>query len=529
MLNGSINNFFTKWRYVIYFIVTGLLAFSTRLSFLIPDSNNLFHEGEYTGLLWNMREYYEGVLAFPLIIHGAMDYIPAIISLFLHGSENIIVGTRGINTIITWICWIIFLDLCYTFVSKNSNRLFYSLVSFCILFLLTPSLHQAAITVQQAFIGTRDLFLLATTLCFAKYWFELSHEKNSLLLIGGGVFATASLFWSYDRGLIALAFFTINFLGLIYQKKYLDTLYSLIGVLLTSIVISKTNIFGSFQDNFVNIYYWIKNAAEVFGTGTIYNSSGLTDISMIITTFSLLLFCLASIIMLFAKNSPFDKNHVFIMIGMIAIQILLLKTVLNRPGMPRTSWAIWPSILFLLYYLSNEFSNGLNIKINISNLNKKINFKSKIYILMACFIIFVMNGSSFNIINYGSFAKNIIKPKLDSMIVSSDVMKLSKYLANSSDRCIFGWVNEGIISMLTKKSFCTKYQYAIYVSNNEEEKFLQDLKNNSPKNIVFDNSESFTMNLDDKKMSQRLPRINQYIKDNYKNSITIGTYIVVSK
>ena len=53
-----------------------------------------------------MLAFYNNSIEFPLLIHGAMDYIPSIAASGIYGDNPVIVGTRAINTILVWLCWI---------------------------------------------------------------------------------------------------------------------------------------------------------------------------------------------------------------------------------------------------------------------------------------------------------------------------------------------------------------------------------------------------------------------------------------
>ncbi len=156
-----------KYRYAVFCVLAGFVAFSTQISHSIVDSLYLFHEGEYVGLLWNMRSYLNGQVAFPLLIHGCMDYLPSMIAQYIYGDDRIIVGTRAINTVIVWVCWVLFLDICYQLTSKSNQRLFWMSVATILFLIISPKLNTQALMVQEAFINVRDLFLVITVWCFA--------------------------------------------------------------------------------------------------------------------------------------------------------------------------------------------------------------------------------------------------------------------------------------------------------------------------------------------------------------------------
>ena len=130
---------------------------------------------------------------------------------------------------------------------------------------------------------------------------------------------------------------------------------------------------------------------------------------------------------------------------------------------------------------------------------------------------------------YGSFIKNILKPKLDTEIVSTEVINLSVVISQYPDKCFFGWVNEGVIALMAKKRFCTQYPYATYVSKADEIKLLQQIKSDSPNAIVYDITGNSMANIDGRSMESRLPIVNKFIQDNYPNRQQVGRYLVLSK
>jgi hypothetical protein len=135
-----------KHRYLFFCAIAGFFAFSTNISHPILDSLYLFHEGEYVGLLWNMRSFYNGEISFPLLIHGAMDYIPAIVASFIYGDDHVIVGTRAINTIAVWISWLLFLDLSYLLTYKINGHAIWVAIAIAIFIAFAPALHTQALT-----------------------------------------------------------------------------------------------------------------------------------------------------------------------------------------------------------------------------------------------------------------------------------------------------------------------------------------------------------------------------------------------
>jgi len=514
-----------KNRYLFFCFVAGIVAFSTNLTNQLFDSNSLFHEGEYVGLLWGMRSYYAGATEFPLLIHGAMDYIPSLLASFIYGDSHVIVGTRVINTIIVWICWVFFLDLCYQLIAASSQRKLWMLVTLFIFFVVSPPLFSTALVVEQSFIGSRDLFILMAVWSFSKYTNSTTNFATLIYLSFGSASAVTALFWSYDRGVMSLVFFAAILSSSILNKKPSHALIASFIALCSLLLIEYSNFLGSFVSNLNNVTYWIKYSAEIWGKG--FNEF---PIAMKMTIINLVVFCLlsTSIIVINIKDKS-DEAIRFILIGLILIQILLLKTALNRPGVTRLSWVLWPSIIMMLYSGSRLFSE-LNLSIQVvykkmgsmDFLKKK---KTKI-VFIGTSILFVLYLTP-SFLPYAAFAKNLVKPKINAEVVSEEVVKVGSVLKQHGVECFLGWSNEGVISVMAEKRFCTAYPYAIYVSRNAEVSLLEQIKKESPSVVAF-NPDAWAMNID-RSMALRLPQVSQYIQENYPKIEKIDGYWILSK
>lgn len=222
---------------------------------------------------------------------------------------------------------------------------------------------------------------------------------------------------------------------------------------------------------------------------------------------------------------------VFIIIGIVIIQVIFLKSIFNSVYFNRIYFGIWPLILLMLHFGPKLFTfptAKFQIKVDTSKLfrftNTSISHIAYNVSLICLFALMVMPIFFL----YGSFLKNIIIPKKDVNIVSSEINNLSKLLRDINIECFFGWTNEGVIALMTKKRYCTKYPYAIWASENKETELLNQLINESPKAIVFDSSR-WSMNIDNRPMASRLPAINQFILKNYPTKQSVGSYVIAIK
>jgi hypothetical protein len=211
----KINTLIERHGHILLFcLISAFMVFSAKVTYRLVDT---FHEGEYLGLLWHMRAYYMGVVEFPLLIHGAMDYIPSIVASLIYGDERVIVGTRIIYMIICGVVWVFFLDICNTIIPKSSQHTSWIIVAAFILILFLPSFGSNSLSFLWAFVGIRDFFLLFVIWNFSKY--SASQTTKLTYLIFGSFSATAGIFWCYDRGILSIVFLCIIFIGTVFNKK----------------------------------------------------------------------------------------------------------------------------------------------------------------------------------------------------------------------------------------------------------------------------------------------------------------------
>ncbi len=171
------------------FILTPvLLALSVSLNASLTDS---FHEGEYLGNLTAVQQYYlDG--KFPVLVHGAMDFIPAAIARTLSDERSAIVGTRLVNVLIVAVAWILFIEVARRLLGRSSRVL---LLIFIFSFLwIAASSGTNPVALQQAFVGVRDVFLMSSIL-FAVMGIgaEKSNMKMLLLSLAGGGLRSRSI------------------------------------------------------------------------------------------------------------------------------------------------------------------------------------------------------------------------------------------------------------------------------------------------------------------------------------------------
>ena len=515
-----------SWRNYIFIILLMpfAIAFSTTINVSLTDT---FHEGEYVGFLWHMRDYYKGITAFPLFVHGGIDYIPSLCAAFIYGDDRIIVGTRIINALLVYVLWVLFLDLCYTLTPKSSRNTYWLLAIATVFIILAAPFNSHPLNLSQGFLGVRNFFLFLSVWGITKHYFSPKQYSSIIYLVLGASSTVPALFWCYDRGVTAAAFIVVIAMGMLVRKNIINFLVVTFSILLCLFLLEQTVLMGTVKENINNIAYWVRNSAEI---NTVPPHS-MKYLLGCVGALTLVIFSAAaayvSYLQKFTRDGEKESQWPLIS-GLLVIQLLTVKSILlNRADLDRSFSGCWPSILLMFYFGPNLFK--LPELPSFSNYNSsrfKSNTISHLAYKVACtcllsFLIFC----SPPMLNYAIFSKMLVTSKPDAEIVSPEINMLSDTLNEINPECYFGWTNEGVIALMTKKRFCTDTPLLHYVARNSEAEVLRQLKRELPKAIVY-NSPSWSM-LINQHMSDRFPAINQFILANYPKKQSVGIFTVV--
>lgn len=480
-----------------------------------------FHEGEYVGLVWHMAAYYAGNASFPLLIHGGMDFIPSLLARIVYGDDRVIVGTRVVNSLIVIVAWSFFLDLCWRLTIKSKKYTIWMIVP--ILFILLASRQwESALELHHAFIGPRDLFLILSLWALVSYEQCLSEKARVSHII---VITAASIFgiyWSYDRGVMALLVYTVFAFSILHRKIKFDATLSFVTAIMLLTILEYSKLAGSIFDALSNIVYWIKNGKEVWQNYKLYPIS----LQPLMLPFALV--ATTPLVLYAIKKDLLKKQNGLILVValLIVIEILLIKTIFNRPGLPRTTWGLWP-LIALFIYGGSRFFHPAQIDFSSANNQAKQDGPQLLLVLIPAFILIIAISIYYsffpNFSLFGAFIDNARYSKRDINMVSNDVRKISVAMALLKPGCAFGWTNEGVIPLLAHLPLCTRFSYAVYSANSYQQNIISELSSKNPSALVFD-TPSWSIKIDNKPMSDRLPDVFGYILKKYPHEVRIGAY-----
>lgn len=332
-----------RWIKIIVFLFSPiLLALSVNINQELTDS---FHEGEYLGNIWAIRDYYLNTRTFPVLVHGAMDFIPSLISLEIWGSDRGIVYTRLINVLATALGWILYISAARSLL--GDGKTFIVALFMYSFFWMAASSGIQPLGLQQAFIGTRDVFLVAS-IFFSIRGVDAKNEIRKILLLcfAGGA-AAVSLYWSYDRGIMATVFIGVLILFFLLVRRGAEAGAVFSGYIFCFLLVSFSGIAGTAGENLSNILYWIRYTGEIWYMPVelrmlvIYWGGGIAIFAGFVTGYAL-----------FKIYASQFKKIDHIIFGLIAVQVLFLLKLFSLPT-SNSFYFVWPSVLIFLAIQSN--------------------------------------------------------------------------------------------------------------------------------------------------------------------------------
>jgi len=441
--------------------------------------------------------------------YGAIGNNIALIYSKFFGNYSIGINRFG-GAFLTLLNKILLILICLKIVvnlSLDKGRLLFFII-FSLLTLTLTSYHYANVTPfhYRLFIYLLFFLLLINIL--------MSKKPKIILLIILGIFSLISALFYIDIGayINATLFFAVIFL--IFQKKYVYSIFIILGILASWIcfilILPIDEIMEfSFQFSFitsVSDYLLGIEYPQPFSNKSTRYTKAL--IFIIISGIFVINF-------LFNKDLKINyRTKVFLIFAFIS-SIILFKSGLMRSDGPHIKYSSGFYMLIIFFSLTYCVFLYLQKKEFFNRLENLIFEKKIVFILMLSFSFLVIQSENiFNIKNVFNFNKNIF-----SLTKSPDNQFLSKkYLTfisefkkiSEKDSCVQQFTDDNALPYFLNKPTCTQFYYnAHIISNWTEDKFLEQLKEASPSFIVYRSNINWFKNLNN------APKADKFILDNY--------------
>lgn len=495
-----------------------------------------FHHGEYFTSAISL--FNDSALNFyPLVIHGALDFLPALLAERIFGPENYFLPTYAVYKVLNFISAVYLVLIAYKLIKHKNNQS--SLIA--LTFILAPSL-----------VGYRDLFLLIAFhffLCIL----DVRYRVNRSILFHSlfGFIVGLGLFWSYDRGIagaISLGIATISLL-----PKYRQPVISLVSFVIT--------VFG--MGLFFDVFSFEKYLSDVL---TLIQTSGkwgygLQKVPVFLTLFTLilnfyLLFILLNESLRAVKFS--DKLPMLICLGLLSL--FMVKIGVNRADLEHIYMSLWIPLLTSFYLHEKTtsvtrlstlfalilFSLGLCLTIfyksypalivsalpvftltrfRNENLEKFTKFLPRLLIFV-CFVL--ITATFFKKDGQYIWLKSLSTLPSNRSSSTEGVIWASDRLKESRVECVFDLSNNGTINGLLHLPSCSRFTYPIYAGSQHENILISDLSAALPAAIVY-SSTYWSYNIDGQDMKIRFPKLDEFIVEKYTNEVCNHGYCIRHK
>jgi len=472
----------------------------------------------------------------PLTIHGAWDFIPAILTRQLAGEQGYLYPAIYLTrSILPGISALIFLFFLFRLLKDRKGLAVLAFLSLAAI--AAPSL-----------VGIRDLFLLMS--CWSLYEFLNSANRAYAIKSAAVLVLTTSVgaIWSFDRGIVSIVtvISTLIVAGYISRKgHYIAICLLTLAAVLLVVLISKGT--GT-MDYLANVLFLTKTSSQwryPLSPGTAARSA-LAVIFVLCTLGAT------------QKGRQGLANPGFapFWLGMSVCSIMMSRVGINRADMGHILMAMWAPMILSAYsfgiksehkqasgyiklimigvvvsyaslfyaaidksftVLAIAFSASLLWSNSIADAKSVRLFLASLTIWTVCISILVP------LRNIASTAKGVANGKITtpveyalngipfSRVGDSGNQWAANIIRNSGSECILDMTNSGIINAGAGMPTCTSLSYLVYATSPYEQDILKEVKAAKLNTIVY-STENWQYNIDGRDMKERFPLLDSYLK-----------------
>ena len=507
----SSNRFFREMTNVAIYgmLATILISLILKITFKDPGlvMTDYFHDGERLAFL-GMSSGFEDLFSSSVFIHGLSNNIIPIALAEIFFPDNTIAGFRIIIICQHFLSYLALYLLMLSVLKTMDLKFNIPLFSLFLLGVIT------LVGGPLLYVGPKDLFLLY--MLAAIFGFIANYDSRFGFFCGllAGVLVVLSLLYTFNRALYGMAFFLIMsgvFIGF-GRKIYKTWFFSAgLGVLLGCLMI--ISLFGSnvLEDLAFTYFYWIENAKLIWGRIPPLITSPEILMAWLITLL-LMIFGATSIIVLFALTSDgrlknYNSKYKLTLIGLFIFAPIFVRDFVDRFYFGKVTDSAFPILLLAMMILASQFRY-----LQVSS--KNLQLMSYLKFGFIFFLSSALATQSAVILSKYNSALNLN----NDMLIESDYEKaLEELLVLTADQdCFYTMTSEGAWYYFLDKPSCSNFPIVTYArSNKSQNNVIDDLKNKSPKFILFSNR-GWSNNIDNVSVFSANNLVMRYLLSNYE-------------
>ena len=455
-------------------------------------------------------------------IHGFSDIFYPLIFWKLTGLETIGSGRLFfffLNILIKFLCLILSYQL-IKFSNVKNKTIFFIIFS---LILLSFSDYQ--VPINFSLFSYRDIYIIFYLIFLTKLF---TSEKISLITkFFLGSIPPFALIMHIDTGVFLFVLLISVLFYFVINKKFKIASHI---ILFTFLSLTLILLFFGFEE----LNNFIKNALTIILSmdylhGTEYpepffsigdNKNGMRATRGLLLQLSAGLFVTYNIIS--KKNTMSNGGKVFF-IFLFFLSFIMYKNALGRSDSYHIRMSNDLPILINSFFILNLLILKIEKNLKSVSITKK---KIAIFSLVLCSILFVKDIDFLKIQNYPNEVQKLLNLPNKHFIDENRYQFIDKYKKISiQDKCFQNFTDDLILLYLINKPSCTKF-VASWLASPEhlQDEYIKSLKESKPNYIVYN---SVYFKVDGIEISDRLQKVNKFIRKNYKFFQKINTYDIL--
>jgi hypothetical protein len=506
------------------FFLAVLLVVTTFQAPLTSPVADTIHEGEY--LMYGLsggRVIAGQPAVYP---HGGIDHIPVRLAAVFRSPDRQIVCVRVINAAATAVAVGLFLALLAAITGLGTFVAFAAGLPAIVTLMAYNGAATAAVDLQQGAPGIRDLFVLINMFLIVRLIQFGKRLTERACLLRVAVFSFVSgfgLFWSYDRGLVAVALAVgaaIGFARMWWDVRAIPAM--LIGGGLGFGLAGLSGLYGTIAGNSFAISYWFVNgslsrlpfsedlmmslipaialfiiliAAGWFAT---WRSRRIGEIEQ--GFLFLLLMAATGFYAILACRRP-DATHIGWVLAMASLLAAALLRHARAPWMLRARRSVVAAIAVVICFVF-------------------VNYATKpLASLPKTWMIGIQN-------NVTALRNELPR---DAELVPPGLREAADTIRARPSVCTYSLSSDGLLYLLARTPPCSRFAYPSYVSLDRQVDVIGELERGNPPFMEV-HSSNRSNDVDGKGLAIRAPALSTWIAAHYRNRRTLqGGYELLTR
>lgn len=485
-------------------LVAAILAvFTCGHAFIGSELADAFHEGEYLAT----RQLF-GAGAAPLLIHGYMDYVPALIAEAVFGSSRLIAGTRLLNIIFGSLAGFAFLGCLLQLARGRSEMSGALLIGGVLLFSIHLSVGDV-IGLHQSSPAIRDVFLL-----FELWYLTASRpldRRTDIFGAAAGLVSALGWFWAYNRGIAGIAaLVAYGSLTLFVTRRWRPACWLGAGFAVGILACFAAEP-AMFAQHVANMLYWQRNG-DIWHIALSPMEVGRSA-PLVLAGGAIL--ALGAITLWRCSMDP-ERRHLAPRIGALLVAALLTYiAAFNRADVPHLIFFVpWMVLLAFACWCA------LTPEPPLSSWRTILRERFALHAALVGLLILNFSTSA-----HGTraatlgIARNVLAlirglPR-DEEIAQDRLQLAANALRAGGSRCTYVFDSSAVLYHLSGFRPCSSIMIPHYIADENELRVIADLEAANPL-LVIGRSNLPNNWLDGVSIAQRLPRLNHWLMRNYR-------------